>query len=78
MAEWLACLTPNRKIVGSSPAKSQSSHQYHPVWAAGGDNGASVHSAINEYLVIDGNCTQITRGALKRVSGCILPGELSR
>ncbi len=59
MAEWLACQTPNHKIVGLSPAKSQAAHQYHPVWAAGGDNGASVHSAVNEYLAIDrdGNCT---------------------
>ncbi len=31
----------------------------HPAWATGGDNGASVHSAVNEYLAIDreGNCT---------------------
>ncbi len=45
-----------------------------------GDNGASVHSAVNEYLAIDrnSNCTYITCGALKRVSGCILPRELSR
>ncbi len=29
------------------------------MWAMGGDNGASVHSAVNEYLAIDrdGNCT---------------------
>ncbi len=46
MAEWLARRTPNHKIVGTSPAKSQSAHQYRPVWAAGGDNGASVHSAV--------------------------------
>ncbi len=41
----------------------------------GDDNGASVHSAINEYLAIDrdGNCTWITHGALKRVSRCIFP-----
>ena len=59
MAEWLARRTPNHKIMGSSPAKSQSAHQNLPVWAASGDNGASVHSAINEYLAIDrdGNCT---------------------
>ncbi len=59
MAEWLARRTPNHKIVGSSPAKSQSAHLNRPVWAAGGDNGASVHSAVSEYLAIDrdGNCT---------------------
>ncbi len=59
MAEWLACRTPNHKIVGSSPAKSQLAHQNCPAWATGGDNGASVHSAANEYLAIDrdGNCT---------------------
>ena len=59
MAEWLARRTPNHKIVGSSPAKSQAAHQNGPMWAAGGDNGASVHSAVNEYLAInrDGNCT---------------------
>ena len=57
MAEWLARRTP--KIVGSSPAKSQSAHQNRPVWVAGGDNGASVHSALNECLAIDrdNNCT---------------------
>ena len=27
MDEWLARLTPNHKIVGSSPAQSQSAHQ---------------------------------------------------
>ena len=45
-------------------------------WAMRDDNGASV----NEYLAIerDGSCTWITCGALKRVSGCILPGEVSR
>ncbi len=46
IAEWLARWTPNHKIVGSSPAKSQSAHQNRPVWATGGDNGASVHSAV--------------------------------
>ncbi len=50
MAEWLARRTPNHKIVGSSHATSQSAHENRPVWAAGGDNGASVHSAVNEYL----------------------------
>ncbi len=59
MAEWLARRTPNHKIVGSSLAKRQSAHQNRPVWATGGDNGASVHSPVNEYLAIDrdGNCT---------------------
>ncbi len=33
--------------------------KHHPAWATGDDNGASVHSAVNEYLAIDrdGNCT---------------------
>ncbi len=33
--------------------------QNRPVWATGGDNGALVHPAVNEYLAIDrdGNCT---------------------
>ncbi len=68
MAEWLA-LTPNHKIVGSSPAKSSRLIKNRPAWATGDDNGASVHSAANEYLAIDrdGNCASITRGALKRV-----------
>ncbi len=51
------------------------------MWAAGSDNGASVHSAVNEYLSIDRDGLNVptcrfTHGALKRVSGCILPGEL--
>ncbi len=33
MAESLARRTPNHKIVGSSPAKSQSAHQNRPAWA---------------------------------------------
>ena len=59
MAKWLLRRTPNHKIVGSSPAKASQLIKNHPVWATGDDNGASVHSAINEYLVIDrdGNCT---------------------
>ncbi len=59
MAEWLACRTPNHKIVSSSPAKASWLIKNHPAWATGGDNGASVHSAVNEYLAIDkdGNCT---------------------
>ena len=38
-----------------------------------GYNIQSVHSAVNEYLAVDrdGNCTWITRGALKRVQGGI-------
>ncbi len=40
MAEWLARWTLNHKIVGSSPAKSQSAHQNRPVQATGDDNGA--------------------------------------
>ena len=33
--------------------------QNRPAWATDDDNGASVHSAANEYLAIDrdGNCT---------------------
>ncbi len=59
MAEWLARRTPNHKIVGSSPAKASQLIKNRPAWATGGDNGASVHSAVNEYLAIDrdGNCT---------------------
>ncbi len=59
MAEWLARWTPNHKIVGSSPAKSQSARQKPSRVGYGGDNGASVYSAVNEYLAIDGdgNCT---------------------
>ena len=58
MAEWLARQTPNHKIVGSSPAETTWLIKNHPTWAMGDDNGASVHLAVNEYLVIDrdGNC----------------------
>ncbi len=59
MAEWLARRTPNHKIVGFESRRSHLADQNHPMCAAGGDNGASVHSAVNEYLAIDrdGNCT---------------------
>ena len=59
MAEWLGGQTPNHKIVGSSPTKASRLIKNHPAWATGDDNGASVHSAVNEYLAIDrdGNCT---------------------
>ena len=59
MAEWLARRTAIHKIVGSSPAKASRLIKNCPAWATGGDNGASVHSAVNEYLAIDrdGNCT---------------------
>ncbi len=59
MAEWLVRWTPNHNIVGSSPAKASRLIKNHPAWATGGDNGASVHSAVNEYLAIDRdrNCT---------------------
>ncbi len=60
MAERLAYGTPTtrswvrvpRKPVGLIKKKS-------PAWAVGDDKGASVHSAVNEYLAIDrdGNCT---------------------
>ena len=58
MAEWLARRAPNHKIVGSNPAKV-SRLKNRPAWATGDDNGASVHSAVYEYLAIDGdgNCT---------------------
>ncbi len=40
---------------------SRQSHliKNRPAWATGDDNGASAHSAVNEYLTIDrdGNCT---------------------
>ncbi len=44
---------------GFESRQSQSANQNRPAWAMGGDNGASVHSAVNEYLAIDrnGNCT---------------------
>ncbi len=59
MAEWLARRTPNHKIVSSIPPNPVGSSKNRPAWAKGGDNGASVHSAVNEYLAIDrdGNCT---------------------
>ncbi len=59
MAEWLSRRTPNHKIVGSSPAKTSWLIKNRLAWATGGDNGASVHLAVNEYLAIDrdGNCT---------------------
>ncbi len=53
MAEWLARRTPNHKIVGLSPAKTSRLTQKRPAWATGDDNGASVHSAVIEYLPID-------------------------
>ena len=58
VAEWLARRTPNHKIMGLSPAKATWLIKNHPAWAAGDDNGAMVHSAVNEYLAIDrdGNC----------------------
>ena len=50
-AHW----THNHKIMGSSPVTIKK----HPAWAMGDDNGASVHSAVTEYLAMDrdGNCT---------------------
>ncbi len=44
---------------GFESRQNQLAYQSHPAWATGGDNGASVHSAVNEYLAIgrDGNCT---------------------
>ncbi len=52
MAKWLARRTPNHKIVGSSAAEAIWLIKNHPTWATGDDNGASVHSAVNEYLAI--------------------------
>ncbi len=57
--EWFASRTPNHKIVGSSPPKSVASSKTVPRGLRrGDDNGASVHSAVKEYLAIDrdGNC----------------------
>ncbi len=53
MAEWLARRTPMHKIVGSSPAKNSCLIKNLPAWATGAHNGASVHSAVNEYLAIN-------------------------
>ncbi len=59
MAKWLARQTPNHKIVGSSPAQTSWLIKNRPAWATGGDNGASVHSAVkmSTWLDRDGNCT---------------------
>ncbi len=59
LSEVSAGLTVSHKIVGSSPAKTSWLNKKRPAWATGDDNGASVHSAVNEYLAIDrdGNCT---------------------
>ena len=59
MAEWLACQTPNHKIMGSSPTKTSWLMKKRPAWTTGDYNGASVHSGVNEYLAMDrdGNCT---------------------
>ena len=48
----------NHKVVGLILHKPNWLIRNYPAWAMGDDNGASVHSAINEYLVIDrdGNC----------------------
>ncbi len=62
MAEWLARRTPNHKIVGSRQRPcSKQAHQNCPAWATGGDNGASVHSAVNEYLGIDRDMAIVPR-----------------
>ncbi len=65
IAEWLARLahqTPDHnmnKIVGSNPADATWLIKTRSAWATGDDNGALVHSVINEYLAIDrdDNCT---------------------
>ncbi len=55
-------------------------HQNRRKWAMGDNNCVLVHSAVNEYLKIDryGNYTWNSRGALKRVSGCISFREMRR
>ncbi len=60
MAEWLAHLTPNHMKVGSSRTEATWLTKNSPAWATG-DNGVSVHSALNEYLAIDrhGNCKRM-------------------
>ncbi len=64
VAEWLS----SHKIVGLSPAEATWLIKNRPTWATGDDNGASFHSAVNEYLGNgidrDGSCTKITCGAL--------------
>ena len=59
MAKWLVNRTPNYKIVGLSPTEATWLIKNRPAWVMGDDNGASVHSALNEYLTIDrdDNCT---------------------
>ncbi len=59
MAEWLARRASNPKIMGSSSIKASRLIKNNPAWATGDNDGASVHSAVNEYLAIDrdGNCT---------------------
>ncbi len=63
MTEWLARRTLNHMLVGSSPAEATWLIKNRPAWATSDDNGASVHSAVNEYLAMDrvGNCTWIAR-----------------
>ncbi len=55
MAEWLARRTPNHKIMGSSATQTSWLIKNRPAWAKRDDNGASFHSAVNEYLAIDRN-----------------------
>ncbi len=59
MAKWLERRIPNHKIVDSSLAEATRLIKNHPAWTTGDNNGASVHSAVNQYLAIDrdGNCT---------------------
>ncbi len=60
MDEWLARCSPNHKIVSSSPAEATC---FIKNMSYGGDNGASVQSAMKEYMAIDkdGNCTDLWR-----------------
>ncbi len=53
MAEWFAHWTPNQKIMGLNPAKASCLFKNCPIWATCEDNGASVHSVINEYLATE-------------------------
>ncbi len=55
----MVSMSDNHKIVGLSPVGASWLIKNHPAWATGDNNGALVHSAVNEYLAIDrdGNCT---------------------
>ena len=50
MAEWLERRTTSHKIVGSTPAQSSWLIKNLPAWATGDDNGALVHSTVNDVI----------------------------